>query len=319
MAKDISGNVVNKISFEIDRRSWANLDKFQKRIADVKKQLSGLSGNIKVNAVVSKFDRVQKAVGANGLRNQQKDYNAHIALYQKHKNKMSEINAMNQRRVDNARNMMSSRLSTAGASDKVKTTAFNRFDTFSQQMLTGKMTATEFSRAVNQSTSSLLRQSSASKNAQMSMRGLRSELIQATAAYSAFAVGANVFGTGKELQSLEAGMLIFAKDGAGVKREMDWLISKSQELGTNFMVAAQEYTKFSIVAKNKMSDPEAKRLFVAYSELATVQQMDPTRFHRGMNALVQMLSKGSLMSEEVKGQWNQGLTSLQAGHYSNIM
>jgi hypothetical protein len=339
MAKDISGNVVNKISFEIDRRSWANLDKFQKRIADVKKQLSGLSGNIKVNAVVSsinkvtrattagiqKIERAKKQSGGIGLEfgkakgsdrnyaswwtdalksrsDAEKRYYAEALRMNKDFDNKRTQQAMNQRRVDNARNMMSSRLSTAGASDKVKTTAFNRFDTFSQQMLAGKMTATEFSRAVNQSTSSLLRQSSASKNAQMSMRGLRSELIQATAAYSAFAVGANIFKTGKEFDSLAAGMTLFAGGDEGVKETMSFLRNESERLGINFEQAAQNYTKFAIVARNKMTQGQTRELFTGFSEYATVLQVDQHRFGRGINALQQMMSKTTVTSEELKQQ-----------------
>jgi hypothetical protein len=54
------------------------------------------------------------------------------------------------------------------------------------------------------------------------------------------------------------------------------------------MVAAQEFTKFGVVARNKMSQKESRELFTAFSEIATTQQMDPQRFHRGMNAIMQI-------------------------------
>lgn len=152
----------------------------------------------------------------------------------------------------------------------------------------GAMTQQEFNAAITRATQAQVRQGLVNRQNAMSFRSLRTDLVQATAAYTAFSAAANVFNTGKELQSLRAGMLISAGNEAGVRREMDWLVSQSERLGTNFMAAAQEYTKFSIVAKNKMAAGEARELFEAFSELATVQQMDTTRFHRGMNSLMQI-------------------------------
>ena len=44
----VSGKLVNKISFEIDKKSWDNLNKFSKKITDLKNQMKGLSSGIKV-------------------------------------------------------------------------------------------------------------------------------------------------------------------------------------------------------------------------------------------------------------------------------
>lgn len=357
MAKDISGSVVNKISFDIDKKSWANLDKFQKRISDVKKQLSGLSGNIRVSAVVSQFDKVQKAVGAKTKANTQKEHNQQVIAQQKHVAKLNKINkansskafgsfvqqqfggssgnkasntafadmlkrenreiaqahaealrmnkkydtarndAMNrQRRVTNAENMMAFRLNRGGASSSAKAIGMSELSRYSEQYMKGAMTATEFSRAVNQSTSSLIAQSQAAVKSRVSTNSLRRELIQATAAYSAFSVGANIFQTGKDFDSMKASMQLFAGNESGVMETMSFLRSESERLGINFKEAAQNFTKFAIVSRNKMSKTQTRELFSGFSEYATVLQVDQNRFSRGMMAIQQMMSKGKISS-----------------------
>lgn len=61
MNDQITGNVVGKIKFTIDRASWNNLDKFQKKLTSVKKQMSNMDKTINVNAVVKSVEKVAKA------------------------------------------------------------------------------------------------------------------------------------------------------------------------------------------------------------------------------------------------------------------
>ncbi len=61
MNDQITGNVTGKIKFTIDRASWNNLDKFQKKLTSVKKQMSNMDKTINVNAVVKSVEKVTKA------------------------------------------------------------------------------------------------------------------------------------------------------------------------------------------------------------------------------------------------------------------
>ena len=62
MAQDIQGNVTGKIRFNIDKKSWDNLALFQKKLTSIKRQMSGLKGTIKVNAIVNDIKKVTRAV-----------------------------------------------------------------------------------------------------------------------------------------------------------------------------------------------------------------------------------------------------------------
>lgn len=61
MNDQITGSVVGKIKFTIDKASWNNLDKFQKKLTSVKKQMSNMDKTINVNAVVKSVEKVAKA------------------------------------------------------------------------------------------------------------------------------------------------------------------------------------------------------------------------------------------------------------------
>jgi hypothetical protein len=61
MAENVVGNVVGKVRFNIDKKSWDNLDLFQKKLTSIKRQMSGMDKSIKVNAVVSQINKVANA------------------------------------------------------------------------------------------------------------------------------------------------------------------------------------------------------------------------------------------------------------------
>jgi phage tail tape-measure protein len=126
--------------------------------------------------------------------------------------------------------------------------------------------------------------------------------VQATAAYTAFSAGASVFKTGKEFDSLDASMRLFAKDDAGVAKTMAYIRSESERLGTNLQQATEGFTKFSIVARNKMTESQRMEFFSGFSEYATVMQIDQHRFQRSMMAIQQMLSKSKISSEELNSR-----------------
>lgn len=303
MANNISGKVVNEIEFKINKKSWDNLTRFQQKITNVKRQLSGLNKSIKVQAVVNSINKVTSATG----RASQKMYDAHTRAYEKHVKDRNRIEQQIEYRTLGTQMAFRRRMIGAdGAQSNLlksgRSAAFASIATANAALREGTITLKQYNQRVNDAVQSNMRMARVNAKNAMSLKDMRSELVQLTAAYTAFSVGADIFRTGKELQSLEAGMLIFAGDKTGVRENMQFLIDSSDRLGTNFMVAAEQYTKFATVASRSMSKSQTREIFTAFSEIATTQQMDAQRFHRGMNALMQIMSKGQLMAEEVKGQ-----------------
>ena len=331
MSQAITGSVINKVKFDIDSKSWQNLNRFQKRLGDLKKQMAGLSGNIKVNAVVGQIEKVSRAVeqsskratkamtGGVGLemgkakgldRTYASWWEDALKARDKAYREVSRRNESSRSKTDPAKNAMDirqqtlARLNPSGGQSRLsagRSRAFDaQFQSLTSQYLSGATSLKVFRSQVNSLTADLLRQERQARSTAMGMGDIRSSLIQMTAAYTGFSVAANVFNTGKEFDSLTASMKLFAKDDAGVKAEMKFISDEAERLGINFQEAASQYTKFSIVARNKLSEEDRKGLFTGFSEYATVLQVDQYRFSRGMMALQQMLSKSKLSSEELR-------------------
>jgi hypothetical protein len=349
MANDISGNVTGKIAFRIDKKSWDNLALFQKKMTSVKRQMSGLKGSIKVNAVVNSINKVTKATEAgykkinkakgklgssrgdvshlfpdernrsnasttrfaDMLRREEAQAikartNVHAAEIRDFNNlqrRKSDIQSRwDRRRFERAKREQHIQYRASGMEHAFRqrlgagTSGFQSAMTQGQsgiaaataQYRAGKMTMKQYNQAVTQTTQSLIRQGVVNKQNATTFRSLRTDLLQATAAYTAFSVGANIFNTGKHFDSLKASMQLFAGDEAGVADTMVYLRRESERLGINLEQAAEQFTKFSIVARNKMNQTEREDFFSGFSEYATVLQVDQHRFGRSMMAIQQI-------------------------------
>ena len=65
MAVQTIGTIENKVGFKIDRPSWKNLDRYQKRIGQLKKQLQGI-GNTNIGRITGGGGRGTGSGGEEG-------------------------------------------------------------------------------------------------------------------------------------------------------------------------------------------------------------------------------------------------------------
>lgn len=305
MTQNISGNVTNKVRFIIDKKSWDNLALFQKKITNLKRQLGGLNSSIKVNAVVNSVSKVNRAVTRNSISEKKREYDAHIMMYRKHQSKMQQSQNKIRSNIDLVSASAQNRLNPNLQGNVLSSARYSHFKNEMARLnaeYAKHGNIRRYRTEVNHLTSGLLRQERAAKANAISMRSLRGDLIQATAAYTAFSVAANIFTTGKEFDSLQAGMLLFAGNQEGVRDTMTFLRGESERLGINLQQAAEQFTKFSIVSRNKMTQGQREEFFTGLSEYATVMQVDQHRFQRSMMAIQQMMSKGKISSEELRLQ-----------------
>lgn len=170
---------------------------------------------------------------------------------------------------------------------------------------TGDISA--FSQQVSLASRKMIDSAKSAKTMGRSLHDMRGMIVAATAAYTAFSVVQNVASTGMQLESLKAGMKVFAGSDTKVRSEFDYIVAQSERMGVNFEAAASQYTKFNIVARNKLSSEQRKEMFEGMSEYATVLQVDPEQYKRAFTAINQMMSKGTVQSEELKGQLSEAL------------
>lgn len=145
------------------------------------------------------------------------------------------------------------------------------------------------------------------------LTSLRRSIISVTAAYSAFNAGAQVLSTGQFFQGLEASMLMISDDSLEAGKRMDFVREQSYRLGLELKTAAQGYTQMSIAAQGVISKTDSDKLFKSFSEYSTALQVDPVKYQRGITAIQQMLGKGQITAEELKGQLAEAIPgSMQA-------
>jgi hypothetical protein len=122
----------------------------------------------------------------------------------------------------------------------------------------------------------------------VSFKSLRQELVQLTAAYTAFSVAQNVAQTGFEFESLRASARVFAKDDAGVADHMAFISEQAQRLGIDLQTATKEFTKFSIATQSSMTKNQQRDLFVGMSEYSRVLGLNKQDYERAFRAVQQI-------------------------------
>lgn len=90
--------------------------------------------------------------------------------------------------------------------------------------------------------------------------------------------------------------------------QLDFLREISKDLGINFRVAASSYAGLTAASKNTALEGERTReIFVAISKASAVLGMSADDTRGAMRALEQMMSKGNVQAEELRGQLGERL------------
>jgi len=304
MAESITGSVVGKVKFQIDSQSWKNLEKFQAKMTSVKRQMSSMHKTIKVQAVVKQMTDVTKKVTNNSISEKKREMSAHVAEYQKAQARMNRINQRNagaagkfdsRSRMYEQIKLQQARHAGVGDADLKKIAG-----------LAGQARANSggdiavFRFQLQQLTKDLIKNTREINANRVTLRSLRTDLVQMTAAYTAFSGVVNIAQSGMEMESLRASAKVFAKDDAGVADYMKFIADEAERLGVNFQTAAQEFTKFSISTRNKFDSGTQRTLFSGISEYAAVLQIDQQQYQRLFKSIQQMSDKG-LYAEEIYG------------------
>ena len=389
---NVTGSVVGKVRFTIDKKSWDNLDKFQKKLTSVKKQMSGLDKTIKVQTVVNSINKVtnavvksEKAVGKAKEETAKKvakakklsgDHSGHLgnwqtelasrkkqaaamlamereawkenlafdrlklaeqkrqaALEAKAWRENEQFDKQKQRAYESRRRNVQSRwdkrkanrLKAGGKLSSNMSTFDARVEAF-KLVKEGQLERTKAMRGwsdaeltaakdrlyktidssrgkytgANAGDIQLLRaevnnvvrgmqtmDAVARKNA-VTFRSLRNEIVQMTAAFTAFTVAQNIAQTGFEFESLRASARVFAKDDAGVAEHMAFISEQAHRLGLDLSTATKEFTKFSIATQSNMSKKDQRELFVSMSEYSRVLGLNKQDYERAFRAVQQI-------------------------------
>lgn len=150
------------------------------------------------------------------------------------------------------------------------------------------------------------------KSFNSSMQGmvgtLKNLAAQYLSIYSAIALGKEIFTKTKELDSLAYSFKVLIKDETELASTQAYLSKISEDFGLNILSTSQSYLKFraSIAAAN-FDLNEAQKLFTSVSKAGSVLGLNTQRMELIFLALEQMISKGSISSEELRRQLGDNL------------
>jgi len=113
---------------------------------------------------------------------------------------------------------------------------------------------------------------------------------------------------GIKMDGFNNSMLVSTGSFAGARREIEKIRRMTDKLGINFMSTADAYKKFSIAASEVgMEAKTADKVFNAVAKSSAAMGLSAENTRLTLKALEQMISKGTVQSEELRGQLGEHL------------
>ncbi|ASQ16708.1 tape measure protein [Enterobacter cloacae] len=120
-------------------------------------------------------------------------------------------------------------------------------------------------------------------------------------------LGRSVMETGQNFESALSGLTAITGSAQDAAKEFEYLQQQSNRLGLDLLSTAKDYTQFSAAVGKKLPLDQIHQIFQSTSEYGLVVGATAEQQSLALKALNQMMSKGQVMSEELKGQLSESL------------
>ena len=122
------------------------------------------------------------------------------------------------------------------------------------------------------------------------------------------AVGKPLLDIGLKMENLNTAFNSIFKDSKNASEEMQFLRDLSESLGQEFFSVAEAYKGISAAAQGtNMEGEQTRELFTAMLEAGTALKMNNDQIEGSLNAVQQMMSRGNVQAEELRGQLGERL------------
>lgn len=123
----------------------------------------------------------------------------------------------------------------------------------------------------------------------------------------------DIFNTTKELQSLDLALKSVTGTQENFKEQQIFLNAIAGKYGLEINNLTKQYTAFYVAAKNKLAASQIQELFENIAKSGSALGLSNETLERSFVAINQMLAKGTVASEELRGQLAEALPgSVQA-------
>ncbi|NJM10622.1 MAG: tape measure protein [Synechococcaceae cyanobacterium SM1_2_3] len=121
-------------------------------------------------------------------------------------------------------------------------------------------------------------------------------------------LGQSIVDTALKFERLQRAMSVAFGGVAQGRREFEYVQKAADRLGLNLLEAAQGYSRISIAAKGTALEGDgARKIFQSVSEASVVMGLSADETQGALRALEQMISKGNVQAEELRGQLGERL------------
>jgi len=117
----------------------------------------------------------------------------------------------------------------------------------------------------------------------------------------------DIFETTKELQSLDKALLLVTGSSQNFAKQQDFLKKIAEDYGVELKGLTKQYTQFYVSAKDKLSGNQIQDIFRSITKAGASMGLSVQQQERAFLALNQMMSKGTIQAEELRGQLGEAL------------
>ncbi|WP_448684019.1 tape measure protein [Enterobacter hormaechei] len=121
------------------------------------------------------------------------------------------------------------------------------------------------------------------------------------------ALSGKIMTTGQDFESAMSGLTAITGSTEKAAKEFEYLKEQSNRLGLDLLKTSKDYTQFAASVGDKLPKDQMRSIFEGASEWGLVTGASADEASRALKALNQMMAKGQVMSEELKGQLAEAL------------
>lgn len=121
------------------------------------------------------------------------------------------------------------------------------------------------------------------------------------------ALSGKIMTTGQDFESAMSGLTAITGSTEKAAKEFEYLKEQSNRLGLDLLKTSKDYTQFAASVGDKLPKDQMRSIFEGASEWGLVTGASADEQSRALKSLNQMMSKGTVMSEELKGQLSEAL------------
>jgi len=123
-------------------------------------------------------------------------------------------------------------------------------------------------------------------------------------------IGESAFDTTRELDSLNNSLLAVFETEQQVAKEQEFLTKISEDYGLEVINLTKSYKSFSASVKGTLVEGEkARKIFDSVTKASAVMGLTTEQTEGALRALEQMMSKGTVQAEELRGQLGERIPS----------